>query len=199
MPDTPPTPPTPPPPPTPRRSDATRTAILDAARERFAADGYERATIRAIAKDANIDPSMVMRYYGNKEGLFAAAVAVDLKLPDLGTVPRSDVGRALVAHFLDMWEENEVLTALLRVGVTNQAGAERMRGIFRDQLLPVAQQVCPDPEQVPTRAALCATQVLGLALTRYVLRFPPTTALVRQEIIAWLAPTIQRYLTAPSP
>ncbi|MFG3657466.1 TetR family transcriptional regulator [Streptomyces sp. NPDC047706] len=185
--------------PAPRRSDATRTAILDAARERFAADGYERATIRAIARDASIDPSMVMRYYGNKEGLFAAAVAIDLKLPDLTAVPTSDVGRALVSHFLDMWEDNEVLTALLRVGTTNQAGAERMQGIFREQLLPVARSICPDPEQVPTRAALCAMQLLGLALTRYVLRIPPATALVRPEIVAWLAPTIQRYLTAPSP
>ena len=60
----------------PRRSDATRAAILAAARERFAADGYERATIRAIAADAKIDPSMVMRYYGNKEKLFAAAADV---------------------------------------------------------------------------------------------------------------------------
>ncbi|MER5193382.1 TetR/AcrR family transcriptional regulator [Streptomyces sp. NPDC002755] len=183
----------------PRRSDATRTAILDAARERFAADGYERATIRAVARDASIDPSMVMRYYGSKEGLFAAAVAVDLKLPDLTALPREEAGRALVTHFLDMWEENEVLTALLRVGVTNQAGAERMQGIFRDQILPVARTVCPDPEQVPARAALCATQLLGLALTRYVLRFPPVVALPREEAVAWLAPTVQRYLTAPHP
>jgi AcrR family transcriptional regulator len=196
-----PTSPTPPTPPgSPRRSDATRGAILTAARERFATDGYERATIRAIAKDANIDPSMVMRYYGNKEGLFAAAVAIDLRLPDVGSPSeRQDVGRTLVAHFLDIWENNEVLTALLRVGVTNQAGAERMQGILRDQLLPVTRQVCPDPEQVPARAALMASQLLGLALTRYVLRIPPAVALTREEIIAWLAPTVQRYLTAPSP
>ena len=184
----------------PRRSDATRGAILAAARERFAADGYERATIRAIARDANIDPSMVMRYYRNKEGLFAAAVAIDLRLPNLsGAHSRQDAGRILVEHFLDMWENNEVLTALLRVGVTNQAGAERMQGILRDQLLPVTRQVCPDPEQVPTRAALLASQLLGLALTRYVLRMPPAVELARSEIVEWLAPTIQRYLTAPSP
>ncbi|WP_405473166.1 TetR family transcriptional regulator [Streptomyces canus] len=182
-----------------RRSDATRTAILAAARERFAADGYERATIRAIAKDASIDPSMVMRYYGNKEGLFAAAVSVELELPEPGSLPRHDIGRALVTRFLDLWEENEVLTALLRVGATNQAGAERMQGIFREQVMPVALRVCPDPEQAPARAALAATQLLGLALTRYVLRFPPTVALAREEIVAWLAPTVQRYLTAPSP
>ncbi|MET7732438.1 TetR family transcriptional regulator [Streptomyces sp. NPDC005402] len=182
-----------------RRSDATRTAILAAARERFAADGYERATIRAIAKDARIDPSMVMRYYGNKEGLFAAAVSVELGLPDSGSLPRHDIGRALVSRFLDLWEENEVLTALLRVGATNQAGAERMQEIFREQVMPVALRVCPDPEQAPARAALAATQLLGLALTRYVLRFPPTVALTREELVAWLAPTVQRYLTAPSP
>ncbi|MEU9476599.1 TetR family transcriptional regulator [Streptomyces sp. NPDC048191] len=182
-----------------RRSDATRTAILDAARERFAADGYERATIRAIARDARIDPSMVMRYYGSKEGLFAAAVAFDLRLPDLEQVPRDEVGRALVGHFLHMWEENEELTAVLRVGVTNQAGAERMQGMFRDQLLPVARQACPDPEQAPARAALCAAQLLGLALTRYVLRLPPARELSREELLAWLSPTVQRYLTAPSP
>ncbi|GAB2743624.1 TetR family transcriptional regulator [Streptomyces bullii] len=182
-----------------RRSDTTRAAILHAARERFAADGYERATIRAIAKDARIDPSMVMRYFGSKEGLFASAVAVDLQLPDLSAVPRDEVGRTAVTHFLAMWEENEVLTALLRVGAANQAGAERMQGIFRDQLMPVARQVCPDPEQAPARAALSATQLLGMALTRYVLRFPPAVALTREEIVAWLAPTVQRYLTAPHP
>ncbi|WP_416980807.1 TetR family transcriptional regulator [Streptomyces sp. T028] len=182
-----------------RRSDTTRTAILDAARERFAADGYEKATIRVIAKDAGIDPSMVMRYYGNKEGLFAAAVSIDLKLPDLSTLPRENTGHALVTHFLAMWERNEVLTALLRVGVTNEAGAERMQSIFRDQLMPLAHTVCPDPLQAPTRAGLVTTQLLGLALTRYVLRLPPAVALSREEIVAWLAPTVQRYLTAPHP
>ncbi|AZQ34799.1 TetR/AcrR family transcriptional regulator [Streptomyces cyaneochromogenes] len=183
----------------PRRSEATRKAILDAARERFATDGYDRATIRAIAKDASIDPSMVMRYYGNKEGLFAAAVAIDLRLPDPGSLTREDVGRALVTHFLSMWERNEVLTALLRVGVTNEAGAERMRGIFGDQLVPVARRMCPDPEQAPARAALVSAQLLGLALTRYVLRFPPAVDLAPEEVVAWLAPTVQRYLTAPYP
>jgi hypothetical protein len=104
-----------------------------------------------------------------------------------------------VRHFLHLWEENDVLTALLRAGVTNAAGAERMQGIFRDQIVPVARRVCPDPEQVPARAALVASQVLGLALTRYVLRFPSAAALSPEEVVAWLAPTLQRYLTAPSP
>ncbi|MFJ6636987.1 TetR family transcriptional regulator [Streptomyces sp. NPDC091376] len=183
----------------PRRSDATRAAILEAARERFAADGYERATIRAIAKDAGIDPSMVMRYYGNKEGLFIAASEIDLRLPELGAAPGRNVGAVLVSHFLDRWEDDEVLTAMLRVGVTNTAGAERMRQVFRSQLLPVAAGVCPVPEEVPRRAALAGSQILGMALARYVLRIPPAVDMTKDEVIAWLAPTIQRYLTAEKP
>ncbi|KAF4410441.1 MULTISPECIES: TetR family transcriptional regulator [Streptomyces] len=185
--------------PAPRRSDATRAAILTAARERFAADGYDRATIRAIARDADIDPSMVMRYYGNKEGLFAAATEADLRLPDLAAVPRDEVGRRLARHFLDRWEQDDVMTATLRVGVTNSAGTARMQGIFRDQLGPVVAAVCPDPAEAPARAALVASQVLGMALARYVLRFPPAAGMPREEVIAWLGPTLQRYLTGDRP
>lgn len=185
--------------PAPRRSDVTRAAILGAARDRFAADGYERATIRAIARDAHIDPSMVMRYYGSKEGLFAAASDFELRLPDLDAIPREDVGATLVSHFLDRWEQDESLTALLRVGITNQAGAERMRSIFRDQLGPVAAAVCPDPAQAPARAALASSQILGMALSRYVLAIPPAVALGRAEVVAWLGPVVQRYLTAEAP
>jgi AcrR family transcriptional regulator len=181
----------------PRRSDATRAAILEAARERFAADGYERATIRAIARDAGIDPSMVMRYYGNKEGLFAAASEFDLRLPELGALPARHAGAVLVTHFLDRWEQDEVLTALLRAAVTNEAAAERARAIFRDQVGPVALALCPDPAEAPRRAALIASQILGMAMARYVLRFPPAVEMTRDEVVSWLAPTVQRYLTEP--
>jgi AcrR family transcriptional regulator len=182
-----------------RRSEATRAAILHAARDRFATDGYERATIRAIARDAGIDPSMVMRYYGNKEGLFAAASEFDLRLPEAGGMPREEAGARLVRHFLDRWEGDETLNALLRVSVTNAAGAERVQAVFRDQVAPVVAALCPDQAQVPTRAALLASQILGMALTRYVLRLPPAVELTHDEIVEWLAPSVQRYLTAERP
>ncbi|MGA5197857.1 TetR family transcriptional regulator [Streptomyces exfoliatus] len=185
--------------PTARRSDATRAAILEAARERFASDGYERATIRAIARDADIDPSMVMRYYGNKEGLFAAASEIELGLPELGSLPAQHIGAVLVGHFLERWERDEVLTGMLRVGVTNDAGAARMQAIFAQQLGPVTRGVCPDAAEAPRRAALVASQILGMALTRYVLRLPPAVEMSTDEIVAWLGPTVQRYLTAEAP
>lgn len=183
----------------PRRSDATRAAILEAARERFAADGYERATIRAIARDAGIDPSMVMRYYGNKEGLFAAASEFDLRLPEFGALPVRHAGAVLVSHFLDRWEQDDVLMALLRAAVTHDAAAERARAIFRDQLGPVALAMCPDPAEAPRRAALIASQILGMAMARYVLRLPPAVEMTREEVVGWLAPTVQRYLTGERP
>ncbi|MER6050309.1 TetR family transcriptional regulator [Streptomyces sp. NPDC020883] len=185
--------------PRPRRSDATRAAILAAARDRFAADGYERATIRAIARDAGIDPSMVMRYYGNKEGLFAAASEIDLRAPDLTKVPPEERGARLVRHFVELWESDETLTAMMRVGVTNEAGAERMRQIFAGQVRPLLDAVCAVPEEAPSRAALIGSQILGLALCRYVLRIPPAAEFTHDELVAWLAPTIQRYMTAERP
>lgn len=181
-----------------RRSDGTRAAILVAARERFASDGYERATIRAIAADAGIDPSMVMRYYGNKERLFAAAAEFDLQLPDVSAIPAAELGTTLARHFLRRWEGDETLTALLRAAATNEAAADRMRDLFGAQLLPLAARVSPDPSDAPRRAGLVASQMLGLALCRFVLRLPPIVAMPADEAAGWVGPTIQRYLTSPS-
>lgn len=178
-----------------RTSTETKAVILAAARERFAADGYERATIRAIAADARIDPSMVMRYFGNKEQLFADAAEFDLELPDLSQVPREELGATIAAHFLDRWERDEALVILLRVGVTNAAVAERMRTIFAAQLGPVVAATTDDPRDAPVRAGLVASQVLGMALCRYVLAFPPLANMERQAVVDQIGPTLQRYLT----
>ncbi|MCO5967287.1 TetR/AcrR family transcriptional regulator [Actinoallomurus soli] len=179
------------------RSQETRATILAAARRRFAADGYERATVRAIAADAGIDPSMVIRYYGSKEGLFAAAVDVDLRLPDPAGLPADRVGEVFARHFLGLWEDGEsgeVLRVLLRTAVTNEGAAERMRTIFATQ---VARALGPSVEDGPTRAALVASQMLGVALCRYVLALPPLVALDVETLVADLAPTVQRYIGAP--
>ncbi|MGA8115455.1 MAG: TetR family transcriptional regulator [Actinocatenispora sp.] len=179
----------------PRRADVTRAAILAAARSRFATDGYERATIRAIAADAGIDPALVMRHYGNKEKLFAAAAEFDLRLPDLSTVPADEYGEVVIGHFLRRWEEDETFVALLRAAATNEAARERLTTVLTGQVVPAAAAVCPTPEEAPRHAGLLATQMLGLALCRYVLRLPPIATMPADEVIRWIAPTAQRYLT----
>jgi AcrR family transcriptional regulator len=179
-----------------RRSSAeTKAVILAAAREQFAASGYDRATIRAIAAGARIDPSMVMRYFGSKDELFAAAARFDLELPDLGAHRPDELGARLVAHFVDRWERDEALVVLLRSAATNADAAATMGQIFATQLLPVVARF--DASAPERRAGLIATQMLGLGLCRYVLRLPPVTAMSREEVVSWLGPTIQRYLDAP--
>ena len=178
-----------------RSSEQTKAVILAAAREQFAKSGFERATIRAIAADADIDPSMVMRYFGNKDQLFAAAADFDLDLPELSGTDRDELGAALVEHFMNRWERDEVLIVLLRASATNAEAAQRMRAMFAAQLLPVIAKINPD--QPERRAALIATQTLGLALCRYVLQLPPIVAMARDEAVAWLGPTVQRYLDGP--
>jgi AcrR family transcriptional regulator len=182
-----------------RRGDATRATILTAARERFAADGYERATIRAIAGDAGIDPALVMRYYGNKEGLFAAAAEIDLHLPEIAGLPRKVVGAALVEHFLARWEHDDVLKALLRTTATNARAAERLRTLFATQVAPTIAKVCEDPKSALTRAGLVASQILGLAFCRYILELQPVAGMKRDDVVEWIAPTVQRYIFGPKP
>src|SRR5215471_1069778 len=141
-----------------RSAEATKSVILAAARERFAADGYERATIRAIAADAAIDPSMVMRYFGNKQQLFAAAAELDLRLPDLRHVPRRQLGATLAAHFLDRWEQDDGLKVLLRTSLTNEAAADRMHAILATQLTQAVAPLVADAAEAALRAGLVATQ-----------------------------------------
>ena len=178
-----------------RGSENTKADILTAAREHFAAAGYERATIRAIAADAKIDPALVMRYFGSKEKLFAAAADFDLRLPDLTALPRERLGAALVEHFIDRWEADDTFMALVRSAVTNEAAAKRVRSVLAGQVAPVIGVLSGEPATAGLRAGLVASQILGMALCRYVLRLPPVVAMSRPEVVKWLGPTVQRYVT----
>ena len=182
------------------RSQPARDRILAAAREVFSAVGYERATVRMIATRASVVPAMLIRYFGSKEGVFASAVQFDLKLPDLSTAPVGARGRKLVAHFLERWEDpahSGDLVALLRASADHAEARDRMIAIFGMQLSRVVRDLGGD-KKVAERAALIATQMLGLAFCRYVVKLPPVVALSVDAIIEQVGPTIERYVAAPS-
>ena len=141
---------------------------------------------------------MVMRYYGSKDKLFAAAAEFDLQFPDFAAAERSEVGPSLVSHFLERWEGDEALVILLRASATNAEAAQRMRQIFGAQLRPMVATLAP-ADEAEWRSGLIATQIMGLALCRFVLRLPPVVEMTREQIVAWLGPTIQRYLGLPEP
>jgi AcrR family transcriptional regulator len=180
------------------RSEASRRAILDAARAIFASRGYEQTTIRAVACEAGIDASMVMRYFGSKAGLFAAAASVSLEPPDLTAVPARQRGELLVRHFADGWEcapSADTLLLLLRTAVTDDAVATQVQANF-NRLVgePVAALGGPDADR---RSALIASQLLGLMVSRYILRHEPLASMPIDEVVANISPAIQRYLTQP--
>jgi AcrR family transcriptional regulator len=181
------------------RSEGTRRAILAAARATFAARGYERTTIRAVAEQAGIDASMVMRYFQSKEGLFAAVVTMDVRVPDLRPLPASRRGEFLVRHFIRRWEDpvpDDALIVLLRTAVTSETVAGQLQAILG--------QVVTEPiaalgdEQAAERGALIAAQLLGVALCRYILLFEPLASMPADDVVAAVAPSVQRYLTRPA-
>jgi AcrR family transcriptional regulator len=183
------------------RSLAAREAILSAARTRFTEQGYDRTTIRQVATDANIDPSMVMRYYGSKDGLFAAAVDVDLKLPDLGAIPRDEVAGVLANHFVTMWRDDRdgPLSILLRSAVTHEEAAERLRAVFSDQVTVMVRRLLGDGAEAELRAGLLSTHLLGIALTRHILQLPPVVGLDDEDVVAITTEYVDRILTGPLP
>ncbi|RBI71235.1 TetR/AcrR family transcriptional regulator [Roseovarius sp. TE539] len=178
------------------KSETTRQAILEAAQRQFYEKGYDGASVRRIAQAVPIDPAMIMRYFGSKEGLFSAAVVIDLKLPDPEKIPHDRAGAALVAHFLNLWEGERSaigLPILLRSAVSNQDAADKIRAVFEKQVAPtIAGLTRTDDADI--RAGLIVSQLFGLALCRYILKLPPVVDMTADEIITRIGPIIQRHL-----
>ena len=178
------------------RSERARRAILGAARAMFAARGYEGTTIRAVAARADVDASMVMRYFQSKAGLFTAAVTLDLEVPDLLSVPPGDRGELLVRHFISRWEDpprDDEMIALLRTAATSETVAEQFQEVFGQLVTqPIADL---GDEQAAERGTFIAAQLLGVALCRYILHLEPLASLPSEDVVAAVAPSVQRYLT----
>jgi len=179
------------------KSIRTRESIAAAARELFEMKGFERTTVREIGARAGIDPSMIVHYFGSKDALFARVAMPDLQLPDLAETDSARIGETLVRHFLEQWEGAGAgggMPVLLRSAASNAEAAGRLQEVFRSQVFPAIAR-CGAPETAPLRAGLVASQLLGLALTRYVLKLPPVVAMPRELIVQAVGATIQRYAT----
>lgn len=180
-----------------RSATTTRAALLAAARTRFGAEGYEGTTLRALAGDVGVDAAMVARYFGTKERLFAEAAEFELHLPDLTRVAPERFADVLMPHFFAVFEQDGTFLPLLRASVTHERAATAMQDVFARQVAPALAVVAPDHPR--ERAALVGAQILGLALSRYVLRLPPLVAMSREDATRWIAPVLQHYLRSPSP
>lgn len=183
---------------------ATRDRILEAAREEFSERGYEKTSVRAIAKAAGVDSALVHHYFGTKEQVFEAAIEVAFA-PALAAStavedgPLDAVGERLTRFLFGIWENPATRTPLLaivRSAVNNETAAAVFRRLVAAQLLRrVAGRVdLPDAE---LRAELAAAQLVGVAILRYVIKIEPLASADVERIVERVAPVVQGHLTAP--
>jgi AcrR family transcriptional regulator len=181
----------------------TRAAILDAARARFAGEGFRGATVRAIAGDAGVDPALVMHYFGTKQALFVAAMEFPLDpaqvVPHLVGPGIDGLGERLVRFLIgvidELGEANPML-GLVRSAVSHPDAARMMREFLGEAILDrVAAAIEADRPRL--RADLCASQIVGILVARQILALPELAAADRELLIGVYGATIQRYLTAP--
>jgi AcrR family transcriptional regulator len=181
----------------PRNAIQTRADILAAARRRFGAEGYERTTLRAVAADVGVDAALVIRYFGTKQDLFAAAADFTIELPDLSGVDLDEVAGMLLLRFFAVREEGETFVALLRAAMTSSIAAGTLREVFAAQVAPKLITATPDhPQQ---RIGLTGAFIIGLATTRYILANPPVVNISRDELSRWATPVIRQLLNGPAP
>jgi AcrR family transcriptional regulator len=179
----------------------TREAILDAAHSAFARHGYDGATIRAIAGGAGVDPALVHHYFRTKEELFVAALQLPVRpsevVPHVLAGPRRTLGERLVRMFFAVWEPwgrgvASPMHTLLRSAATNERAATMLRQFMVRELLGRAARSL-GVEDAAFRAGLVASQLVGVALLRYILKVPPIAAASVDDLVRALAPTVQRY------
>ena len=180
----------------------TRDAIAAAARRQFAELGYDRATLRGIAGEAGVDAALVVRFHGSKEALFrevmALPPAVVEALAGLADGPRATVGRRLAEAVVGMLEDprsRSVVLGRIRSASSHPDAAALVREtVTRDVGRLVAAVTDDQPE---TRAALVGSQIVGLALARYVVRVEPLASLPAADVVDHIAPVFQHYLGGP--
>ncbi|MEV0783570.1 TetR family transcriptional regulator [Streptomyces sp. NPDC050423] len=189
----------------PSRTEATagpdaRTRILEAARTEFAERGYDKTSVRGIAKAAGVDAALVHHYFGTKDEVFAAAIEVSfepaLEIADVLGGGTQDLGERLARYFIGVWENpvsRAPLLAIMRSAMTHEAAAKVLRTFVLRRLLGrIAEQV--DVPDATFRAELAASHMVGIAVLRYVIRAEPLASADPEKIIAMVAPALQRYL-----
>ena len=178
----------------------TREAILAAARRQFAAQGYDRTSMRGIAAEAGVDQALVAHFFGSKQKLFVEVVRLPFDpaqvLPRLLEGDRDGLGERLarfVASLLDDPEARGRALGVVRAAATEPEAARMLREFLEGEVwAPLAEQLGVDDGDL--RMALVGSQIVGLIMARHVIEAEPLRTLSADELVAWVAPTLQRYL-----
>jgi AcrR family transcriptional regulator len=180
----------------------SREAVLRAAKRHFAAHGYEKTTLRAIARDAHVDPSMVLYLFGSKADLFRESIRLILD-PDVLVAAMASgdgaVGFRMARAYLQMWEQPDTahsMVSMLQSATSNADAHEAFRDFMQSYVLTAVSAVLGGGEQARLRALLAATNLVGTAMLRYIMQVPQLADLSVDEVVALIGPTVHRYLTA---
>jgi AcrR family transcriptional regulator len=182
----------------------SRDAVLRAAKRQFAKHGYEKTTLRAIAKDARVDPAMLLYLFGSKAELFRESLKLVLD-PNVITEQLAgtdgDLGCRIVRAYLGIWEHPDTaagMVSMLQSATSNSDAHEAFREFLQSYVMATVTAALGGGDQAQLRAMLAATNLVGTAMLRYVMRVPPLSSLSTEEVVALVGPAVQRYLTAPA-
>jgi AcrR family transcriptional regulator len=183
----------------------SREAVLAAAKARFAAEGYEKTTLRSIADDAHVDPSMVLYLFGSKADLFRESLRLildpEVLVAALAGAPDdvADIGTRMVRTYLRIWgapDTGPSMVVMLQSATSNSDAHDAFRAFMQNYVLTAVSGVLGGGEQARLRSMLAASQLVGAAVLRYVMKVPPLSTLSDDEVVRLIAPTVTRYLTA---
>lgn len=183
----------------------SREVVLAAAKARFATEGYEKTTLRAIADDAHVDPSMVLYLFGSKADLFRESLRLIIDPGNLvaalagGPDDDPDIGTRMVRTYLRIWESPDTgpsMVAMLQSATSNPDAHDAFRAFIQNYVLTAVSGALGGGERDSLRAMLAASQLVGTAILRYVMKVPPLATLSGDELVRLIAPTVTRYLTA---
>lgn len=191
-------------PPGPRDERGVLSArILTAAREQFAQHGWAGTTIRAIARGADVDPALVYHYFGAKEALLDAATDPPQRWLDsvaaTWRAPTDELGAALLRMMLGAWRDDEigpVLRAILLTAAHDETTREKLRRVVEGSLMGVSHLGVDDGDR-RKRSGLIASQIMGLAMMRFVWKIEPVASMSEDEVVTAVAPNLQRYVDGP--
>jgi AcrR family transcriptional regulator len=182
-------------------TNQTRDDILRAARKLFAENGYGGATMRTIAREANVDAALIHHFFVSKEGVFAAAIEESFELTGLvvGVLEGGDeaIGERLVRGFLGLWSAPETrnpMLAVIRSALSYEGAARLLRDFVSEQVIAHVVKASTQ-EEAQLRGTLVGSQLVGMAIMRHVVKVEPLASADVETIVRFLGPTIDRYLT----
>jgi AcrR family transcriptional regulator len=179
-----------------------RANIIDAARALFAEHGYDRATIRAIAERATVDPALVYHYFDDKHALLVAALTPPAGIAQVvaGITDSNHAGEQLMSSILNVWDSDPrmrgYLTAMLRTALSHEEGATLMRENQRALALAAVGYLVRD-DNYDLRIALIGAQLAGVLLSRYIIATPALADVATDDLVQILGPVVQHFVSEP--